>query len=290
MIASTGQGSLALKNNSLSLPIHRLATQLEQGWDERIQWTDAEGVKHFDTVYQPSILAQLQVEIYEPRAMTSSENKNANKAGSRAPGNTEALHLREECIEALSETRKALKACSGLDTPSLGAQVAYIEGRISATAPDYQTEQFLRDIKKDLGSKVAHARIILGYDVPQKALPDMPCERCKGVLVVAEDASSDVRCVGRAPAPSCGKVYRRHDWVPMLQKIQARVSTVAACTYTGRSLPTLYRWALEGRVHRYGSPHRGRSTWDLSELPEAVPGQPLPPPPPLPTARTHADT
>lgn len=275
---------------STSLAIHRLATKLEQGWDEKIKWTDSAGDVHYDTVFQSSILSQLQAEIYEPRAMTSSENKNANKAGSRPPGNTEALHLHEECVEVLTEARRDLKRATGLDTPVLGVLARHIEERGSDLLPGFGTDRLLSDIQSDLRRKVTQARILLGYDVAKKALPDMPCEQCGGLLVVAEDVSSDVTCVGTEELPSCGKVYRRREWVPMLEKINSRVSTEAACAYTGRSMRTLYRWASEGRIRRYGSPHRGRTKWDLSELPQAVPGQPQPAPPPLPTAHPHAST
>lgn len=53
--------------------------------------------------------------------------------------------------------------------------------------------------------------------------------------------------------------------------------TEAACLYTGRTRETLYRWAREGRIHRYGA--RARRLWDLDELPGRVPGQFVPEPP-----------
>jgi hypothetical protein len=270
--------------------VHRLQTQLEQGWEEKITWTDSEGIAHHDTVFQASLLAQLQAETVEPRATTSSENKNANKAGSKAPGNTEALHLHEECVTALKEARSTLQRATGLNTPSLGAQVAHLEAYVLDSCSATTEEQILNDIRSDLSSKVRSARIVLGYDMPKVALPDTPCDRCGGVLIVAKDASSDVVCVGPEGAASCGKRYRRKEWVSLLEKITSRISTEAACTYTGRSVPTLYRWAAEGRVGRRVDPRTGRSTWDPSELPRAVPGQPPPLAPSLPTARTPADT
>lgn len=60
--------------------------------------------------------------------------------------------------------------------------------------------------------------------------------------------------------------------------------TEAAVLYTGRPRGTLYRWAHEGRITRYGT--RSRALWDLDRLPPAVPGGALPPPPPLPHALT----
>jgi len=62
------------------------------------------------------------------------------------------------------------------------------------------------------------------------------------------------------------------------------VSTEDAAVYTGRSVGTIWRWASEGRIRRYGS---GKSVrYDIDDLPRAtkdVWGEwHLPPAPPLP--------
>ncbi|WP_435111889.1 helix-turn-helix transcriptional regulator [Nocardiopsis synnemataformans] len=60
------------------------------------------------------------------------------------------------------------------------------------------------------------------------------------------------------------------------------VDTEAAELYTGRPRTTLYRWAHEGRVTKYGTRGKGRALWNLNELPACPEGGTPPPPPPLP--------
>lgn len=62
------------------------------------------------------------------------------------------------------------------------------------------------------------ARIMLHYDVPSRVLRDVVCGECGGRLVVAIDATSDVRCVGPDDGVSCGQVYVRYSWVDLLER------------------------------------------------------------------------
>jgi hypothetical protein len=62
------------------------------------------------------------------------------------------------------------------------------------------------------------ARIMLHYDVPSRVLRDVVCGECGGALVVAIDATSDVRCVGDEQRTSCGQVYARYAWVDLLER------------------------------------------------------------------------
>ncbi|OLZ72557.1 DNA-binding protein [Streptomyces amritsarensis] len=43
------------------------------------------------------------------------------------------------------------------------------------------------------------------------------------------------------------------------------VTAADAAVYTGRSVGTIWRWASEGRIHRYG--HGKAVRYDLRELP-----------------------
>lgn len=65
-----------------------------------------------------------------------------------------------------------------------------------------------------------------------------------------------------------------------------------AVYYTRRPPTTIRRWAVEGRIRRYGR-GRGQVRYDLAELPravrDAVTGEwRTPEPPPLPTGRRAA--
>lgn len=51
------------------------------------------------------------------------------------------------------------------------------------------------------------------------------------------------------------------------------VDTEAACLYTGKPRQTLYRWARENRITRYGTPEK--AMWDVLELPTAGSAPPV---------------
>lgn len=76
------------------------------------------------------------------------------------------------------------------------------------------------------------------------------------------------------------------------------VDTEAAEHWTSRPRGTLYRWATEGRITRYGTRGHWGARWDLDELPRyrhmcsptCLSGQgcpPLPDPPPVPHPSPH---
>jgi hypothetical protein len=53
-------------------------------------------------------------------------------------------------------------------------------------------------------------RRYLDYDSGTILIAGTVCHHCEGPLVVARDASSDVRCT------QCGHAYPRHDWLSLL--------------------------------------------------------------------------
>lgn len=226
---------------------------------------------------------QLRAEVHQPRAPKGSDgSKNANKAESKEPGNIRALHIIEdiECHMATARMRMrhALKGREQIpDDIHLMARLMD-----SDSCQTVRGNEVLNETIEDLRKVVKQARIFLSYDMPKSALRDTECDKCNGVLVVAQDASSDVICVGIEGMGGCGRKYRRAEWARMLEGINALVDTLSAVIYTGRPVGTLHRWVHEGRVSRRGGTNRGQARWDLRELPQAIPGRPLPPPPPLP--------
>jgi hypothetical protein len=206
--------------------------------------------------------------------MSSDGSKNANKATSKEPGNIRALHIIEDIEIVIRMARTRMKDYLGYAALSMSQLAIHVEA--------VDSSPLLDEIVADLRGVVRQARIFLGYDMPKCALPDSECDVCKGILIVAKDASSDVICIGIEGMGGCGKKYRRTDWAAMLEQRNALVDTLSAVIYTGRPVGTLYAWASEGRVGRYGKAGKGNRLWSLTELPQAIPGQPLPPPPPLP--------
>lgn len=90
--------------------------------------------------------------------------------------------------------------------------------KVDADMPgNFDAYDLIVKIRRELEALVRAARIALGYDAPMKTLADMACGNCGGVLRVASDASTDVRCAGTEENLPCGTVYRRHEWVQLLK-------------------------------------------------------------------------
>lgn len=71
-------------------------------------------------------------------------------------------------------------------------------------------------VARMLNKWVHDARVLLGYESRKVVLADTVCGQCGGTLIVAIDATSDVRCIGTEAADSCGMVYNRLEWVSLL--------------------------------------------------------------------------
>lgn len=89
--------------------------------------------------------------------------------------------------------------------------------KIHAPLPgNFDAHDLLHELKRDLQQYVRRARLLLGYDVPMRTIADTVCGECGGVLIVADDASSDVICTGTLAAPSCGRRYDHTEWIHLL--------------------------------------------------------------------------
>lgn len=260
------------------MELNRLLTM---GWTETIKFKDEFGKTHYRDSFQEPLIAQLAEEVSQPRAPRGSDgSKNANKSTSSMPGNEQALFLLEETHEALAETRKLLNLSLRYEADDK----RFMLGELAQRTPD---QDALKECVAILARRVKAARILLGYETEKIELANAECEECGGTLVVARDVSTDVMCVGADEIRGCGKRYRRRDFVKLLEGKKYLVDTAAAVLWTGRPIGTLQRWRHEGRVTKHGQGKPGQVRWDLRELPQAVEGEPLPPPPPLPNARTH---
>lgn len=227
-----------------------LVAQLADGWEERIEYQvtikrhsilcqtlslamppgkrkhhHCECPEHLEararTVQLPSLIDQLQEAIAEPVSMTGGDGATGDKPHSNPPGNQEALDL------LLSVKRDALSSYLGLRQilyPAHGARpLPRVVGALRALpdwcamAAESGMYDVVCDVKDVLRKRVRSARIILGYDTPQQMLADTVCGDCGGALIVASDASTDVRCIGTPDAASCGMIYRRWQWIDLLE-------------------------------------------------------------------------
>lgn len=226
-----------------------LAAQLADGWEERIEyqvnikrhvmlcqiWRSAMSQarqRHYEcacpehleararTVQLPSLIDQLQEAVAEPTSMVGGDGASGDKPHSNPPGNQEALDL------LLSIKTDVLVCYGGLHQLLYPTHPERAVSVISAlrTLPDWCAmasdsgyEQIVCDVKEVLRKRVRSARIILGYDTRQTMLADTVCGECGGALIVADDASTDVRCIGTPDAPPCGTKYYRWQWIDLLE-------------------------------------------------------------------------
>lgn len=181
-----------------------VVNHLVDGWTERIEYKvmrNRQIEERAVSVKQDSIITQLEGEV--SGYPTGSLGVRWGKPGSRPPGTLDLLgHL--ESLDAYLR--------------DMGATGRTREQRLRSLVSLDADEDASRLLLRDLRRFVRTARIMLGYDMPKRALRDVVCGKCEGVLAVAIDASSDVVCVGkpgeRAP---CGTVYARWQWVDLLE-------------------------------------------------------------------------
>ncbi|SOE25632.1 hypothetical protein [Streptomyces sp. OK228] len=229
--------------------IASLVAQLAYGWGERIEyqvsvkrhvticqiWRSAMSParrKHYEcacpesieararTVQLPSLIEQLQEAVAEPVSMTGGDGASGDKPHSKAPGNQEALDLlmsiKIDAAICYSGLRQVLYPAHPERNVSVVSALRALPDWC-AMASDSGYEQIVCDVKEVLRKRVRSARIILGYDTRQSMLADVVCGDCGGALVVADDASTDVRCIGTPDAAPCGTRYYRWDWINLLE-------------------------------------------------------------------------
>jgi ribosomal protein S27E len=230
--------------------IASLTAQLADGWEERIEYQvsvkrhvtlcqlrrsvmSPARQRHYEcecpqgieararTVQLPSLMDQLQEAVAEPVSIAGGDGASGDKPHSKAPGNQEALDLllsvkqdAYECYTALRRAFYPTHAARGLPRV-VSALRALPDWCAMANESGY--EQVVCDVKEILRKRVRSARIILGYDTRQSMLADVVCGDCGGALIVADDASTDVRCIGTPDAAPCGNRYFRWDWINLLE-------------------------------------------------------------------------
>ncbi|MFF0183531.1 hypothetical protein [Streptomyces sp. NPDC005244] len=226
--------------------IASLAAQLADGWEERIEyqvtirrhvtlcqmWRSAMSParrKHYEctcpegveararTVQLTSLIDQLQEAIAEPVSMTGGDGASGDKPHSNPPGNQEALDLlmaiKADAARCYSELHQLLFP----EYPRRGVNTV----TALRTLPDWCAmaggSEVAGNVKEALRKHVRTARIVLGYDTRQHMLADTVCGVCGGALIVADDASTDVRCIGSPDTAPCGTRYYRWQWIDLLE-------------------------------------------------------------------------
>lgn len=188
--------------------------KLISGWSERVRVGNG-----FMTQQHGSLLGQLHVAARMPSSGNGGPSCNPNKSGSRPPVNMAPLNLIEQIAEEAAALFSKLSLYCGEIAPrgvkrkliDVLCNIRIMCRRISQTHP-----QLVHEAARAFSTWVRQARIMLNYESRMKLLADTSCGDCGGNLTVAEDASTDVRCVGNDVSGSCGRIYRRESWVMLI--------------------------------------------------------------------------
>lgn len=197
---------------------------LVKGWREPITYVvtingDDEGRRR--ELQQDALIAQLERAVSEQRSKGGGGGGSSNKPATKPPGNPQFADYLDDMYE---QAVTLYKCTAGIPEDfRVATDVRGILGALAswATSRNDDYDNQVKAIESHMCAWVRRARLMLGYDVKEVMLADVSCHVCGGALMVAADASSDVRCVGipmEGPdgMEPCGHVYPRHRWVDFL--------------------------------------------------------------------------
>jgi hypothetical protein len=168
---------------------------------------------------QPALLAQLHK--VQALARTGEQTGGGRpKPGSKPPRSLAAVSLLDDIRTEANEAAAALADLCGepVGPPKpVADQLRHLVTLAARAETDYPDE--VGSVVWAVGILVKRARRLLGYDRDGRMRPlrDTVCPECEGVLLVREDASSDVVCSGRDDQPGCGTRYPRWTWLSLLE-------------------------------------------------------------------------
>lgn len=197
--------------------IRSLVEQLTRGFNEHVDYVvDLHGTRHARTAirHYEGLLTQLEANSTMPLQSRAQGSGGGGKPKSRPPLNTVYSDMRDTIHEG-----------------ALTAWVLLYEDRAWPIALPALLEELQRGVALNCGDSfyecatiagmarkwVHDARVLLGYESRKVVLADTVCGECGGALMVAVDATSDVRCAGTPATESCGTVYGRLEWISLLQ-------------------------------------------------------------------------
>lgn len=265
---------------------HESVASLTVGWSEHIEYSVSINGKieaRAKTVRYPGLLYQLTRATDAAIVGPQQERGAPNKPASRPPGCMAPLDL----IDTINEEAAALyvnlwwqvKGTEPRLTTKRGKALLLRNlGVLAEQAHEYP--HLVRDMSRTSGSWVSRARVMLGYQRPYVMLASTVCGECGGGLTVAEDAGTDVRCVGTPDGSACGVVYRQHDWIAMLPALVTTDGAIAQImelmggndtAYQRRMVrQRIYGWSNSGVLTRHGGTGNGDARWDPREIENAV--------------------
>jgi hypothetical protein len=177
----------------------------------------------------PGLLAQLRWRASDPFASKQGgPTNNPNKSVSRPPVNQSMLDLvdtiDEQCDRMVMWLRERITVVVQPGRTQFRSPEAKLsEIRVmcgSSSLKDAEIAQVLQS----LTAMVSRCREMLGHDCRRVMLADMVCGTCGGALSVAQDASTDVECIGTPKSGPCGVTYARTEWLRIMREQEANAS------------------------------------------------------------------
>lgn len=199
---------------------------LTLGYVEEVTFSVKEGKKTVQKTGSRSfgpLLEQLRLQAADPYASKQGgPTNNPNKSVSRPPVNQAMLdlvdHIDEQSARMVLWLRQRVTVVeSPPRADNRGPESKLREIRVmcgSSFLKDAEVAQTLQSLTQ----MVNRCREMLGHDAHRVMLADVVCHMCGGALSVAQDASTDVECVGTPETEPCGHSYARFEWLRLMRQ------------------------------------------------------------------------
>lgn len=205
--------------DKLLVELYRSIDALTVGFSEPIEYVvEVNGVREARRVMRryDALLSQLEAAGVEPLQSRAPGPGGGGKPGSRPPINEAYVNCIERIHEGAQDVWAVLNSEGARYHGPLAHLLVSIKICVGSHAEEYAWHDRTVTAWREARSWVHDARVLLGYESRKTTLADTVCGQCGGTLVVAVDATSDVRCIGTQDSDPCGMVYGRLDWVSLL--------------------------------------------------------------------------
>lgn len=199
---------------------------LSVGYDEEVTFTVKHGKgtrRKTGTRHFGGLLQQLRLQSADPYATKGdgSPSCNPNKSVSRPPVNQAMLDLVDTVDEQADRILLWLRERVTVVEQPGRTQFRSAESKLreigvmcgSSVLKDAE----VATVMQSLTAMVTRCREMLGHDSRRVMLANVVCHVCSGALSVAQDASTDVECMGTPETGPCGVTYARSDWLSLMR-------------------------------------------------------------------------
>lgn len=199
---------------------------LTTGYTEDAEWTEKVGkrnVRKHGTRSFPGLLHQLRVKAADPYATKASgPSNNPNKSVSRPPINQNMVDLvdsiDEQAVRIVVWLRNRITVVDNSTRQDKRGPESKLQEIRVMCGSSMLGDAELATVLQSLTAMVSRCREMLGHDARRVMLADMVCHECGGALSVAQDASTDVECVGTPDKEACGNSYARLEWIRLMRQ------------------------------------------------------------------------